>query len=153
MGIVSLFRTLTGGGNPSKPAGATHEIQLARFRNLRMRMIALLILASLIPLAVISAGAWIVFSRIISEHAIAHLHTIVRDHAATVELFLEERRLVLDFAARSATLEQIDVPQELQPVFNNLNSSYTDSFLDLVDIDHHGTTLAYRGTYDLLGKN
>jgi two-component system NtrC family sensor kinase len=116
-------------------------------------MIVLLVLASLIPLSFISAGAWIVFGRIISQKSEDHLQTIVRDHAATVDLFLQERLMALDLVARSATRDQIVAPGELLRVFTNLNASYTNSFLDLGVIDRDGAHLAYEGPYDLLEQN
>jgi two-component system NtrC family sensor kinase len=110
-------------------------------------------LASLIPLVFVGVVAGAIFGRIISLKSQDHLQTIVRDHAATVDLFLEERSMALDLVARSYSREQITRPEELRRVFANMNRSYPQSFLDLGVIAENGDHLAYVGPGDLLGKN
>jgi two-component system NtrC family sensor kinase len=125
----------------------------SHLEHLRIRVTALLIVASLIPLVAIGAGAWIVFGRIIAERSEAHFRTVVSDHAATIDLFLSERLLVLTLISRLYAASQFKEPGVLQRVFDHLNASYSQSFQDLGVIDDTGRHLAYIGPYDLLGKN
>lgn len=137
----------------SKGVSPAVETRLAQLHALQRRVVTVLTLASLIPLGFISFGAWVVFGRIISAKSMDQLQTIVRDHAATVDLFLDERLLALGLIARSASREEIVHPGELRRVFANLNRGYTNSYLDLGVIDSAGSHLAYVGPYDLIGKN
>jgi two-component system NtrC family sensor kinase len=129
------------------------EDQLTHLHTLQRRIALLLIMASLIPLGFISAGAAVVFGRIISDNYTERLAIIVRDHAAGVDLFLQERLMALDLVARSYSREEVVRPEALKEIFRNLNESYTASFLDLGVIDESGNHLAYVGPYDLLGRN
>lgn len=138
--------------NPKKSISPYVDEQIAHLHALQRRIIFLLILASLIPLAFIGTGAGIVFGKIISSKSTEQLQTVVRDHAVTIELFLQERMMALDLMLRSYSKEQITDKTELAKVFENLNKSYINSFLDLGVIDRNGEQLAYIGPYDLLGK-
>ena len=122
-------------------------------RGLHQRMTALLIFSAFLPLAVISVGAWIVFEGIIAEKSKTHLQTVVADHAQTVELFLDERMMALQFAADTHDKDQLGRPGSLEGTFQRLNASYRQSFLDLGVIDEDGSHLAYVGPYDLLSHN
>ena len=114
---------------------------------------ALLIVISLLPLLIISLGAWAVFGKIMYGNAEKHLQIIVRDHARTIELFLAERLMSLDLIANSYSNEQIVSPGQLQAIFDNLNKSYSNAFFDLGVIDDRGRHKAYVGPYHLLDHN
>ena len=124
-----------------------------RYGALKWRIIALLIVTSLLPLLIISFGAWAVFGKNMHENAEKHLQTIVRDHAQTIELFLAERLMALDLIANSYSQKQIINPGQLQTIFDNLNKSYSNAFFDLGVIDELGRHQSYVGPYRLLDSN
>ncbi len=120
---------------------------------LKKRFVGLLIASSLCPMLVISIGAWAVFGKILRDKTTEHLTTVVTDHSAAVELFLAERINALSLIANTYSKNEISDPGNLQIVFDNLNKVYPMTFIDLGIIDDQGNHLAYRGPYDLIGKN
>ena len=130
----------------SNPAPLTHPLQLQR-----LRVLATLLLASLGTLAVVAIGAWFVLEQILADKVEEHLITVVEDHAAAIELFLDERLMALTLVARLNSRDELTNPATLQRVLDDLNSSYEDSYQDLGVIDQEGQHLAYAGPYDLLG--
>ena len=124
-----------------------------RFQALRLRVVIFLVLASFVPLFGISIGAWIVFERILAEKSEEHLQTVVSDHAETIELYLNERLMALQFVTHAYEKSDIADPITLRRIFQNLDRSYAHSFLDLGVIDDRGNHLAYVGPYDLLDRN
>jgi two-component system NtrC family sensor kinase len=120
---------------------------------MRYRVLGTLLLASLGTLAIVEIGAWVVLEQILAEKVKEHMVTVVQDHAAAVELFLDERLMALTLVARLHSREELIQPGALQRVLTDLNTSYIDSYQDLGIIDQEGQHLAYVGPYDLLGKN
>jgi two-component system NtrC family sensor kinase len=119
----------------------------------RHRILFLLVVASLVPLLAIGTGAWAVFGGIIARKAEAHQQTIVRDHAAAVDLYLAERLAALAIVSRTTGRAALTAPGALRAVLADLNASYAGAFQDLGVIADDGRHLAYAGPYDLLGKN
>jgi two-component system, NtrC family, sensor kinase len=130
-----------------------HERAMPQLPSLSRKIVLILILASLIPLAIISLGAWVVFSDLMYDKSVDQLQTVVSDHAVTVDLFLAERMKALELVTLSYDTARIGEQAQLQQVFEQLNRVYPQSFADLGVIDHWGEHLAYIGPHSLLGKN
>jgi len=122
-------------------------------RVMRFRVLGILLLACLGTLAIVGIIAWFVLERILVEKVEEHLVTVVEQHAAAVELFLDERLMALALVAKLHSREELTQPGALKRVLADLNMSYVDSYQDLGIIDQEGRHLAYVGPYDLLDKN
>jgi two-component system NtrC family sensor kinase len=120
---------------------------------LRWRIAAALLLVSLLPLGVLSIGAWSVFGRLLLEKSLELQRTVVEGHARSIDLYLAERLRALDLAARGYRREELRDPQALRQLLETLNHSYDHSFIDLGVIGSDGRHLAYAGPYNLLDRN
>lgn len=125
----------------------------AHLETLRWRLTLLLIGASVLPMAVVGLGGWVVFRGLLTDRVEEHLRTIVHDHAHTVDLFLAERLKALRLIAESYGETQLKDPAVFRLVFEVLNSTYEESFQDLGMIDDQGRHISYIGPYPLMGQN
>lgn len=120
---------------------------------LRWRIVTALLVVSLIPLALVGAGAWVVFGRLLEDKSLELQRAVVSSHAASIEDFLATRRELLEVLARTHRQGELVDPERLHPTFEALNSSSGGSFLDLGVIGADGNHLAYLGPYDLASRN
>jgi two-component system NtrC family sensor kinase len=120
---------------------------------LRFRIVFVLLIASLLPLAIAGFGAWIVFGGLLEEKALEQMKTVVLKHARAIESDLSERIHLLQLAARSNRRQVLSDRDNLQTLFDNLNQISEGSFVDLGVIDADGSHLAYVGPYDLFSRN
>ena len=121
--------------------------------SLRWRIVSALLLVSVLPLVLVSGGAWIVFGRILEAKSIQMQRSVVRSHAQSIDQFLSERLRALDLAARHMQLSSLRDTKALRQVFTTLNSSYNNAFVDLGVIGGDGSHIAYVGPYSLKDKN
>jgi len=119
----------------------------------RWRIVSLLLLVSLLPLALVGVGAWVAFGRLLIERSLDLQRTVVQSHAAAIDRYLQERLRVLETIARDNTLEALTRPEGLRRILDILDSGYPGAFIDLGVIDSGGRHLAYVGPYDLLDRN
>ncbi len=145
-------------GSMSKPASATPAVDeasspAAHLQTLRWRLTLLLIGASVLPMAVVGLGGWVVFRGLLASRVEEHQRTIVHDHAHAVDLFLAERLNALRLISESYSERQLKDPAGFRLVFEALNGTYGQSFQDLGLIDDQGLHVSYIGPYDLLGRN
>ncbi len=120
---------------------------------LRFRIVAVLLLASLLPLALLGIGSWVVFGGIIEEKTLDLHRSVVQTHARSIDRYLAERVRVLDLMARSRRLEKLQSTDTLRQLLDQLNNSYDKAFIDLGLIGEDGRHLAYAGPYALQDKN
>jgi two-component system, NtrC family, sensor kinase len=121
--------------------------------SLRWRIVSILLLVSLLPLALLGIGAQVVFSRLLINRAIDQQYRLAARHAASIESFLDERLRALELMTRSYTFTDLRQQETLEKVLVAFNSSYSRAFSDLGVIDQEGRHVAYVGPYDLLKKN
>jgi two-component system NtrC family sensor kinase len=121
--------------------------------SLQRRIIAALLVASLLPLGLLGLGSFIVFGRIIQDRTLQLHRNVVESHAVAIELYLAERTRALELAARTHSLVEVSDPSGLRHIFQGLNETYDESFVDLGVISSEGDHLAYVGPYDLTGRN
>ncbi len=112
-----------------------------------------MLLASLLPLALVGLGSFIVFGRIINERTLRLHRNVVESHAAAIELYLAERTRALELTARTHPLDGLRHEPGLRRLFDELNACYHRAFVDLGVISAEGDHLAYVGPYDLRERN
>jgi len=140
--------------SPLKPHYAAKSLTPPlQLQALRFRVLFLLIGSALGTLAVVGVAAWMILAQLIAQKAEERLHTIVSDHAAAVDLFLNERLMALNLVARLHSRAELSDAHKLREVLNSLNLSYGDAYGDLGIIDNQGNHLAYVGPFDLAGRN
>jgi two-component system NtrC family sensor kinase len=121
--------------------------------SLHWRIVAVLLLVSILPLALVGGGAQIVFKGLLEEKTLELHRSVVETHARSIDLYLVERLRVLDLVAGSYRLEELCAEGRLKEMLDTINSSYGMSFIDLGVIDEDGRHLAYVGPYALQDKN
>ncbi len=121
--------------------------------SLRWRIISVLLIASLLPLAIAGFGAWIVFGSLLEQKALERMQTVVRSHAQAIEQHLTERKHLLKMTAESNSLIEISQKEKARELLDNLNEVTSGSFVDLGVIGESGNHLVYIGPYDLEARN
>jgi two-component system NtrC family sensor kinase len=134
---------------PGAPGG--HAFHKAT--RLRWRIVGVLLVASILPLGLVSAGAWVVFGGLLEEKALELQRTVVRNHTNAIELFIFSRLRALDLVALSHPFEDLSNEVGLERVFESLRDTYGETFIDLGVIGSDGAHLAYVGPYDLKNRN
>jgi len=120
---------------------------------LRWRIVGLLLLTSLLPLALVGVGSWVVFGRLLVDRTLDQQRGVVRSHAAAIDLYLGERLRALELVARTHGVDQLTEPGRVEQIFGEITASYPRSFVDLGVIDENGRHLAYVGPYALKDKS
>ena len=121
--------------------------------SLRGRIVTVLLFASLLPLAILSLGSWVVFGDLLADESLEVHQALVRSHAAKIDLYLAERLRALEFASRDLGPGDRSDSVAVRRILEHLNASYAAAFIDLGIIDVNGRHLAYVGPYALQGKN
>lgn len=121
--------------------------------HLRWRIVGALLVVSLLPLVVVSGGAWVVVGRLMEDKSLQMQRSIVQGHARSIEQYLAERLRSLDLIARSQTVDVLRREEHLRETLAILNGSYGNAFVDLGVIDSRGDHLAYIGPYALGNQN
>ncbi len=122
-------------------------------RDLRWRIVVVLLLVSLLPLVIAGFGSWIVFGRLLEQKALEQMRTLVSSHADAIENTLSSRIHLLQLLAETHSIRAISDPEQLHDFLDDLNLSSEGGFIDLGIIDADGNHLAYIGPYSLLDKN
>jgi len=121
--------------------------------SLRSRILTILLSVSLLPLLIMSFGAWIVFGRLSERKSLEVQRTVVESHARAVEAYLGERMCAIRLLASTQNLTEITDQDRLKHLLSSLNNDGGSGFIDLGVIDSQGRHLAYVGPYELLDKN
>jgi two-component system NtrC family sensor kinase len=121
--------------------------------SLRWRIVAVLLLASLLPLALAGFGAWVTFGNLLEDKALDQMKTLVQSHARAIEANLQERIHLLTILATSHSFKEVSNPSRLKAFLDDLNQTSTNGFVDLGIIDADGRHIAYMGPYDLHDRN
>ena len=122
-------------------------------RSLRWRIVFVLLLAAMLPLALAGFGSWIVFGKLLEQKSLEQMRSLVKGHANAIEAHLSEQLRLLELGAASYSLDDLARPDRLQKLYNDLNSSSDEGFVDLGVIDSEGKHRAYVGPYDLQDRN
>jgi len=122
-------------------------------RKLRWRIIAVLLLAALIPIALAGFGSWVVFGNLLEDKSLELMRSMVQGQAASIESYLQQRLRLLQLAARSHSLADLSQPYKVERLLEELNQSSDRGFVDLGVIDSAGNHVAYHGPYNLADRN
>ncbi len=120
---------------------------------LHWRIVAVLLLVSLFPLALVGVGSQIVFSDLLQNKSLELHRSVVETHARSIDLYLVERLRALDVVAASHRLGELCDQSALKQLLDTINASYGMSFVDLGIIGEDGRHMAYVGPYALHDKN
>jgi len=122
-------------------------------KSLKWRIVAVLLVAALIPLLLAGFGSWVVFGDLLEQKSLELMRRSVEQHAGAIKAHLDEQRHLLQTISEGHGLSNIADPGGLQDLFNNLNRVTDQGFVDLGVIDEEGNHLAYIGPYDLRERN
>ena len=121
--------------------------------NLRFRILTVLLSASLLPLILLTIGAWLVFGRLLEDKSLEMQRSVVENHARAIDAYLEEKINSLKVLATIHDLKDIANQNFLSRAFKSLNEASEGGFQDIGIIDSKGNHLAYVGPYDLIDRN
>ena len=133
----------------TRPVAAPSRERLS----LRWRIVTVLLAVSLLPLALMGVGAWVVFGRLLEGKAVELQRRVVQSHAESIEVHLATQRELLRLVADHHSRRQLSDEATLRELLSALNRASGSSFVDLGVIGPEGEHLAYVGPYDLASRN
>jgi len=116
------------------------------YSTLRLKIVAMTLCFSLIPLFALGITIYSEFSAAYSGKVTEGLKTLAENRRSALELFLDERVAQLTTVVNTQTLEQLKDEDYLKKVFDTMQSR-SKSFIDIGVIDQDGNHLAYVGPY------
>jgi len=111
-----------------------------------------MILVPFIPFIMALGIGYYNFAASLEENTIASMHRIVRDHRQMIESFLMERKADLEFILNTHGFEELRRLENLAVIFQSLQKE-SSAFVDLGTFDENGLHVAYKGPYELSGKD
>ncbi len=119
-------------------------------KTLRLKMIAVTLFFSVVPLFVLGATIYYQFSEAYRSKMTEDARTLVQNRRNSLELFFSERISQLQTVAHAETFERLKDEAYLAKVFTAMQSR-SKSFIDIGIIDESGNHVAYVGQhYDKL---
>ncbi|MEW5733768.1 MAG: ATP-binding protein [Thermodesulfobacteriota bacterium] len=131
---------------------STREKKEERYRSMRMKILASMLLVPLIPFALAAIVGFTFSSMYVENTTRLRFERIVTDHARFIEGFLSDRRADLTFVANLYDFSGLSKPETLGRVFTFLQEK-SNAYMDLGVFDSSGLHVAYHGPYQLAGKN
>ncbi len=122
------------------------------YKRLFRRFVLLTLLCSMIPLLLVGWAINIHYTRFANSRMMDSFQTRLEHHRQVIELFLKERRSMLQLIANSHTKAYLSRAENLNKIFELINAEH-GAITDLGVIDTSGRHLAYIGPYDLLNKD
>lgn len=116
------------------------------FEKLGLKIIAVTLGFSLIPLFTLGATIYYQFNSTFQNKMIESLRNLAQNRKSSLELFIDERISQLNTIAQTHSFEKLADETFLTKVFNAMQSR-SKSFIDLGIIDSDGNHLAYVGPY------
>ena len=124
------------------------------YRRLRWAVVLATATVSLLPLAVTTFMAYVLYRTALQDEAVQPMTRLTLNTKRSLELFLSERRSTLTFLVYDRSFSELCVPAALTRVVSNMNRSLeVGAFVDLGLIDDDGEQLCYSGPYSLEGRN
>jgi two-component system NtrC family sensor kinase len=111
-----------------------------------------MILVPFIPFILALGIGYYNFAGSLETNTIASMKRIVEDHRQMIESFLMERKADLEFILKTRSFEELRRPENLEHIFENLQKT-SRAFVDLGIFDENGLHVAYRGPYQLSGRD
>ncbi|MBF0469564.1 MAG: two-component sensor histidine kinase, partial [Desulfamplus sp.] len=123
------------------------------YRAFRRKMIIMTLVISFVPLALLGYTLYYGFAKAYHQRIEQQINSRLRACAQTLDIFLEERLVILSAIANMSTLDYYRDISHLQKLFQNINQKTGGGIIDLGVIDSTGKHLAYVGPYKLSGLN
>ncbi|MBF0303767.1 MAG: GHKL domain-containing protein [Desulfamplus sp.] len=123
------------------------------YKAFRRKMIIMTLLISFVPLALLGYTLYYSFAKAYHQKIDQQTNSRLRVCAQTLDIFLEERLIILSAIANMSTLEYYQDISHLQSLFQNINQKTGGGIIDLGVINSSGEHLAYIGPYNLKGLN
>jgi two-component system NtrC family sensor kinase len=122
------------------------------YGRMRAQMFAVLLLFGLVPLVVMGAAGLAANRRASERQARKVLEAMVKNRAATVDLFLEETLREIDLIASSCSIDELSDARFLETVRDRMQREH-GAIVDLGLIGSDGRHVAYVGPYNLMGND
>jgi len=119
---------------------------------LKQKIIVITVLVALIPVPLVAGSFVKYYQTYIRGAVIRELSNLANNRKEAIELFLQERTMLLRTLAYSHSLPSLAEPGRLASI-HELLQHQNAGFVDVGIIDSRGRHIAYAGPYDLLGKN
>jgi two-component system, NtrC family, sensor kinase len=120
------------------------------FNKLRLKLIAISLAFSFIPLFSLGLGLYDRFYDTYTDKVHGNLRNLVDNKKITIDMFLNERVAQLSNLALTQSFADLAEDKNLERVFGVLQL-HSKSFLDLQVIDQNGICVSYVGPYQLKG--
>ncbi|MHC1788076.1 sensor histidine kinase [Solidesulfovibrio sp.] len=120
------------------------------FSRLRLKLIAITLAFSFVPLLSLGLGLYAKFYDTYSEKIYGNLRNLVDNKKVTIDMFLSERVAQLSNLALTESYRDLAEDAYLERIFGVLQL-HSKSFLDLQVIDQNGICVSYVGPYKLKG--
>jgi two-component system NtrC family sensor kinase len=120
------------------------------FGRLRLKLVAITLAFSFIPLLSLGLGLYAKFYDTYTDKIYGNLRNLVDNKKVTIDLFLSERVAQLSNLALTESYQDLSGDAYLERIFGVLQL-HSKSFLDLQVIDQNGICVSYVGPYQLRG--
>ncbi|MGO9312968.1 MAG: ATP-binding protein [Syntrophobacteraceae bacterium] len=122
------------------------------YRLLRRRIIALMVVVTVIPLFSMAMINSHQYQKSLREEIVNPLLVLVNKSKHSVELFLAERLSTVSFIASEHSFEELADEGNLNRIFHVMKQEF-GGFVDLGLIDENGVQVSYVGPYELKGRD
>ena len=122
------------------------------YRLLRRRIIALMVVVTVIPLFSMAMINSHQYQNLLREEIVNPLLVLVNKSKHSVELFLAERLSTVSFIASEHSFEELADEGNLNRIFRVMKQEF-GGFVDLGLIDENGMQVSYVGPYELKGRD
>jgi len=122
------------------------------YRLLRRRIIALMIVVTVIPLFSMAMINLSQYRKTLRQEIVNPLLALANKSKHSVELFLVERLSAVSFIGSEHAFEELADEESLKRIFDVMKQEF-GGFVDLGLIDEQGLQVNYVGPYDLKGRN
>lgn len=120
------------------------------FGRLRLKLIAITLAFSFVPLLSLGLGLYAKFYDTYTDKIYGNLRNLVDNKKVTIDMFLSERVAQLSNLALTESYQDLAGDAYLERIFGVLQL-HSKSFLDLQVIDQNGICVSYVGPYQLKG--
>lgn len=125
---------------------------LFNFRRIWILLFSFTALVAIVPLLFFAYINYQVTQASIKSEASLNINRLSNNLWSFVSLFIDERKLALDFITKDNTYEELTDPERLKDVLLNLQNSF-GGVTDLGIINKNGKQVTYAGPYKLQGKD
>jgi two-component system, NtrC family, sensor kinase len=128
---------------------AGQEQAEAYYKSLTRKIVFLVVVASAVPLVLISATIRYYFQASYQDKVREHLQVLVKKYRQNIDTFLNDKMADIGQLAMSFPFEQLNDSGFLSERLSTLRAMYGRSFVDLGVVDARGVQTAYAGPFKL----